>query len=220
MGLNLESACASIGWYCSGLWIFYILVNNVLMSVPKKLLKYLERENVEYGIISHKPAYTALDLSRVIESGVGCIVKTLVLRVRKRVTILALVSSGCRVDKKKLGNIIYNEVASIRKKQFHAKRGEFVVPTEWGFPQQELRGKAYGVEMAPKKWINEKLLGNIGATPPFGRLLRLPVIMDKELTRQEKLILNSGDYSTSIVMNTDEFMSLERPMVGCFSVSD
>ncbi len=187
------------------------------MPVPKKLIKYLDREKVPYEIVEHKIAHTSSDLALTLRINPKQVVKTVVIKINGKVPILSLIPANKRLNEDKLGNAVYNAILDMRGKMARLNNDQHAVPTEWNFPIQDLKGKKFRSEIAGKKWINEKLLGNPGATPPFGRLMRLPTFMDKSFFKENFLILNSGDYRVSIKMKTEDFVRLEMPLSGRIS---
>lgn len=53
----------------------------------------------------------------------------------------------------------------------------------------------------------------VGGVPPFGNLFRLPVILDKSLLDEEKIIFNAGDRKFSVAMKTADYCALVQPQV-------
>jgi Ala-tRNA(Pro) deacylase len=74
------------------------------------------------------------------------------------------------------------------------------------------------VSMAKEKDIADKLKTKIGLIAPFGLLYKLPVFIDKKLLKNKKLNLPAGSYTESVVMNTKDYLKLENPVQGNFSV--
>jgi len=181
------------------------------MSIPKKLINYLDKESVKYELIEHRTVFTAWDMAQTMHVKPQQIVKTLVVKLRGKVPALVLIPAHRNLDKKKFSNVAYNLTQKVIKNPDS-------VPAEWNYPSPDLKGKSYPVEFAKEKWMKEKLMGKIGATPPFGRSLKLPVFMDKALLKEKELILNSGDYNTSIKMKAKDFDKLEQPLSGSFSI--
>ena len=178
----------------------------------------MAKEKIEYELVEHKQVYTAWDLACTLHVKPQQVVKTVVVCLRNKVPVLVLIAAHRKLDFKKLGNVAFNEVQKIAKLKLRAKKGEEVVPKEWGFPPPELRGKSYKVSFAKEKWMKEKLIGKMGVTPAFGRLLKLPVFIDKPLLKEKELFFNSGDYKVAIKINTSDFVKIERPLVGNFSL--
>jgi Ala-tRNA(Pro) deacylase len=54
----------------------------------------------------------------------------------------------------------------------------------------------------------------VGAVPPFVRLLGLPTYVDARLLELPRIAFNAGSRSTSVVLATRDFARLARPLVG------
>ena len=74
------------------------------------------------------------------------------------------------------------------------------------------------VSMTKEKDINTKLKTKIGLIPPFGSLFKLPVFIDKKLLKNKKLNLPAGSYTESVVLSCKDYLKLENPITGNFSV--
>jgi len=74
------------------------------------------------------------------------------------------------------------------------------------------------LSMAKEKDINTKLKTKIGLIPPFGSLFGIPVLFDKKLTKNKKINLPAGSYVESIVVSTKDYLKLEKPVLGNFSI--
>ena len=58
--------------------------------------------------------------------------------------------------------------------------------------------------------MKNKIKGvKVGAVPPFGRMWKLPAFIDKTLAKEKEVILNSGNYNSSIRVKQKEFEKLE-----------
>ncbi|HEX5430207.1 MAG TPA: YbaK/EbsC family protein [Patescibacteria group bacterium] len=81
-------------------------------------------------------------------------------------------------------------------------------------------GKLTGdrVSMAKEADIKNKLKTKIGLIAPFGSLYKLPVYIDKKLLKNKKLNIPAGSYTESVIMNTKDYVNLENPVQGNFSV--
>lgn len=77
--------------------------------------------------------------------------------------------------------------------------------------------KAKKIAFAKEAWMKKNLIGKVGATPSFGKLLDLPVYLDKTLMKNKELYLNTGDYTFSFKIKTTAFIKLEEPIIGVFS---
>jgi Ala-tRNA(Pro) deacylase len=74
------------------------------------------------------------------------------------------------------------------------------------------------VSMAKEKDINTKLKTKVGLLPPFGSLFDLPVFLDKKLTKNKRINLPAGSYTESIELSLKDYIKLETPTLGNFSV--
>lgn len=74
------------------------------------------------------------------------------------------------------------------------------------------------LSMAKEKDIISKLKVKIGLVPPFGSLFKLPVYLDKKLLKNKKLNLPGGSYTESVILNAKDYVKLEQPVMGNFSV--
>lgn len=74
------------------------------------------------------------------------------------------------------------------------------------------------VSMAKEKDIASKLKTKIGLIAPFGSLYKLPIFLDKKLTKNKKLNLPAGSYTESVVISVKDYIKLENPVLGNFSI--
>lgn len=163
------------------------------MSISKKLLKYLDDNKIKYEIEEHRKVYTAWDAAETQKVKPQEVVKTLVMKMDSDYA-LALIPANKNLDKNKLKKVI----------------------NTWVKKQEEM--KPYKkIDFAKEVWMKKNMLGKVGATPPFGSLMKLPVFIDGGLTRATNLIVNSGEYTESIKLKTNAFMKLEEPVKGSFS---
>jgi Ala-tRNA(Pro) deacylase len=74
------------------------------------------------------------------------------------------------------------------------------------------------LSMAKENDIKNKLKTKIGLLPPFGSLFKLPVFLDKKLTKNKKINLPAGSYTESVIMSVKDYVKLENPVLGNFSI--
>ena len=61
---------------------------------------------------------------------------------------------------------------------------------------------------------------DLGATPPFGLLYKLPLFIDNALIKPSKIIINGGAYETSIRLSPANLIKLETIILkGGFSMA-
>ena len=163
------------------------------MAVLKSLTNLLEKNKIKHEVIDHKKTYTALDTAETQHLKPQEIVKTLVIKLNARKYILALIPSNKNLNKAKL------------KKEVN----------KWLKKEEQKTVKT--VEFAKEAWMKKNLKGKLGATPPFGSLMKLPTFIDRILLRQKNLIINTGDYQKSIKLATKKFLEAEEMIKGNFS---
>jgi len=74
------------------------------------------------------------------------------------------------------------------------------------------------ISMAKEKDIETKLKTKVGLIPPFGSLFKLPLYIDKKLLKNKKINLPAGSYTESVIMNVKDYLKLENPIPGNFSI--
>lgn len=74
------------------------------------------------------------------------------------------------------------------------------------------------LSIAKEKDINTKLKTKIGLIPPFGSLFGLPIFIDKKLLKNKKINLPAGSYTESVILSVKDYLKLENPTQGSFSV--
>lgn len=74
------------------------------------------------------------------------------------------------------------------------------------------------VSMAKEKDITKNMKTKIGLIAPFGSLYKIPLFADKKLLKNKKLNLPAGSYTESILISTKDYLKLENPTLGNFSV--
>ena len=164
------------------------------MTISKKVAGYLDKNKYKYEIIEHKTTYTAWDTAQTEKIRPQEVAKTLVMRVDNDY-VLALVTSNRNLDKQKLLKVVNAQ----RKKA-------------------DL--KAYKkIDFAKEIWMKKNLDGKVGATSPFWGLLNLDIFIDSLLLKGKKIYLGSGEYTSSIRVNTSQYLKLEKTVKGSFSKS-
>jgi Ala-tRNA(Pro) deacylase len=149
------------------------------MAIPQKIIKFLDGNKAKYEVIKHRTVYTAFDKAATLKVAPKIIGKTLVMKLDKN-PVLVLIPANKNLDKQKLKKI----------------------------------AKAKNVDFIKEAWMKKNLKGiKIGAVPPFGNLWKvptfiargrrdmstgMPVYIDRGLSQNPKIIINSGDYKFSI----------------------
>ena len=158
-------------------------------KLPEKLVKYLEKAGVPHSILEHKTVYTAFDAASTMGKKLNEVAKSLLVRADKDY-YLVLLPADHNLDFKKLAVAI---------------------------------GKGEGKKIKAVKIPGEKIMGTLlrikaGALSAFGGLHKLPVIMDKNLTKAKKAVFSSGSFNHSVEMAVKDFAKMENAVLGSFGV--
>lgn len=162
------------------------------MKIPSKIIKFLEKSGVKYEIVEHKTVYTAYDKAATLRVKPNVIGKTLVLKTDSEMAMV-LIPGNKNLDKVKFQKIL----SAWRKKQGLklVKKIDFISETV-------MKNKFKGIKL--------------GAIPPFGKLFRLPMFVEKGLLKEKKIFLSSGIYEESFTVSPRIFVKLEG-IFGIFS---
>ncbi len=73
------------------------------------------------------------------------------------------------------------------------------------------------LRMATADEVEEVTKTEVGAVPPLGNLMALPVYMDEALREVKKIVFNAGLHTKSIEIAQADYEQLVKPLVGKFS---
>ncbi|NLW50657.1 MAG: YbaK/EbsC family protein [Candidatus Brocadiaceae bacterium] len=60
----------------------------------------------------------------------------------------------------------------------------------------------------------------IGAEPPFGSQYGMDTCMDESLSTRDEIVFRAGTHDRTVRMRYEDYVTLEQPMVGRFTVED
>lgn len=163
-----------------------------MASIPSKVLKFLEKSRVKFEPVKHKTVYTAYDKAATLRIKPNIVGKTLVLKTDSDVTMV-LIPGNKNLDKVK-----FQKVLNIWRK----KQGMKLVKKIDFISETVMKNKFAGIKL--------------GAIPPFGKLFGLPAFIDKELTKEKNILVNTGIYEESFKVSPKIFDKLET-ITGVFS---
>ena len=163
------------------------------MAISKKILKYLEDNKYKYEVVEHKTTYTAWDTAQTEKIKPQEVAKALILKIDNDYA-LALVPANRNLDKKKLLGIIN---AARKKAKLKACKK---------------------IDFAKEAWMKKNIPGKVGATPPFAKVLKINIYIDSLLAKNKRIYLGSGEYTLSIRVSTNQYLKVEKPVKGNFSV--
>lgn len=162
------------------------------MTIPKKVLAYLTKQNYQYDVIGHRTTYTAWDTAQTEKVPPRSIAKAIVVTIGKT-HILALVPADRKLALPKL-------VALIRKN----------APAGVKIPRS--------AALAREAWMKKNIPGAIGATPPFAGLIHIPLYADTLLLKNAKITVGSGSYDHALRVSTTQYRKKENPCIGAISM--
>jgi prolyl-tRNA editing enzyme YbaK/EbsC (Cys-tRNA(Pro) deacylase) len=156
---------------------------------PDKIIKYLEDSGIPHEVLTHRTVYTAMDAAATMKKKLNEIAKSLLVKADKDYYLIILPADH---------NLDFKKLASVLSK---------------------LQQKKYAIVKIPGETIMHELLKLKDQTvSAFGQLHKLPVVVDKNLTKVKKAVFGSGTYNHSIQMAVKDFIKMEKALVGSFSV--
>jgi Ala-tRNA(Pro) deacylase len=176
------------------------------MPLAKKLIKFLSK--IKYEPISHRTVYTAFDKAKTLRVPEKIVGKTLVIKMDGDFA-LVLIPANKILDIKKF----LKTANSWQKHGAGISRGQR--------PSERFSHAGFASEV----WMKKNMKGvKIGAIPPFGNLWPLarrgqrpggglPTFAEKSLLNQSKIIINGGDYNSSIKISSVSFKKLIPDLV-------
>lgn len=154
------------------------------MSISRKIQELLEKENIEYEVLEHELAYTALEIAQAQHVPGHQVIKCVVVNADGK-WILCVLPATHKIDFDQLNRTFSFKASSL------ANEGKVASL----FPGCD-----------------------VGAMPPFGRLGGIPVYVDSNLQENETIVFNAGTHTEMLKMHFHDFIRLEKPMIGEFSV--
>jgi len=198
------------------------------MPLAKKLIKFLSK--IKYEVISHRTVYTAFDKAKTLRVPEKIVGKTLVIKMNGGFA-LVLISAHQILDKAKFKKIVngWRKKCMRTAQPSPSARG---MPAPYN-PEGICSGRTRPCELklikeigfASEAWMKKNLKGaKVGAIPPLGNLWPLarrgqrpggglPTFIEKSLIDQPKIIINGGDYNSSIKINSASLKKLIPDLV-------
>lgn len=158
-------------------------------KLPKKLIAYLTKAGVPHDIIEHKTVYTAYDAAMTTGKKLEEIAKSLMVKADKDY-FLVLLPASHNLDLEK----VKKNISKLKQKEVKV------------------------VKIPGEKIVSEALKLKDETVSAFGQLHKLPVIIDKNLTKVKKALFSSGSTGHSIEMKVKDFLNLEDAKEGSFVV--
>lgn len=187
--------------------------------MDKKIQKFLEAKKIKYKILEHRKVYTAFTAAETQHVDTKQLVKVVLAKLSQPTIpllkhgqpdrlelkfIFVAVPAGKRVDLKKIAKVIndYQE----KNYKLLIKQGEKVK-----------KPSKITAKLAGEKDIEKHLKTKVGLLHPFSQLFGLPILFDKKLEKNKKLIVSAGSYTESVQLNTKDFLKLMEGIMGSFT---
>lgn len=182
-----------------------------------KIKKLLEANKIKYKILGHRKVYTAFNAAETQHVDSKQIVKVVLAKLSRPSLhllkdgkpasldfIFIAVPAGKRVDLKKVAKAI-NDNQSRSYKIFIKSVPKIKKPSK-------IKAK-----IASEKDIEKKLKTKIGLLHPFSQLFGYPILVDKKLIQNKKLIVSAASYTESIEITTEDYLKLMEGLQGSFT---
>lgn len=165
--------------------------------LSKTIQNFLETGKIKYEIIKHKTVYTAFDKAATLRAKPQETGKTVVIALDNKNCAIGLIPANKNLDKKKTLSV-FNKLRAKNKEKKYQK-----------------------IDFAAEKWLKTNIKGiDLGATPPFGDLYKLPFFVDNALTKNAKIIVNGGRYEISIKITPADLIKINSTAIkGNFSMT-
>ena len=184
--------------------------------MDKKIEKLLKENKIKYKILAHRKVYTAFTEAETQHVDPKAVVKTVLVKFSKPTTHLtdkgvltgdlALVGVPAkkRVDFKKITKAI-NEHQQKSYKLMLKNNPKLKKPS------------TITVKMAGEKDIEKRLKTKVGLLTAFSDVYGLPLLLDKKLIANKKLIVSAGSYTESVEVATRDFLKTMSGLTGNFT---
>jgi len=173
------------------------------MPLTKKLIKFLSK--IKYEPISHRTVYTAFDKAQTLRVPEKIVGKTLVIKMNGDFA-LVLIPANKILDIKKF---LKTANSWLKQKITKNSHGRIRIAEA-----RRAKARYSHANFATEAWMKKNLKGvKVGAIPPFGNLWKIATFGEKSLFNQPKIILNGGDYDSSIKISPASLKKLIPDLV-------
>lgn len=185
--------------------------------MDKKIAKLLEASKIKFKILEHRKVYTAFTEAETQHVDPKTVVKTVLVKfanfklhtnqkgaIEPLEMALVAVPAGKHVDFKKIAKF----ATDIQSKLYKS-----LVKTQ---PKLK-KPAAVAVKMASEKDITTKLKAKVGLLSAFSQVYGFPLLFDKKLAKNKKLVIAAGSYTESVEVATKDFLKHMYGSQGNFS---
>lgn len=158
-------------------------------KLPVKTIKYLEKAGIKHDLLEHKTIYTAIDAANTMKRSLDQIVKSLLVKADRDYYMVLLPADQ---------NLDINKLKKVLSK----------------FQQKEIKLVRIPAESVTRDFLKLKK----DAIAAFGSLYKLPVIIERKMTKVKKAVFSSDSFNHSIEMAVKDFINLEKAVIETFGI--
>lgn len=160
-------------------------------ELPDRIISFLKSNNISFDVLNHEPVRTSLEAASV-RPGLA-------------------VENGAKamiLKKKKTENAEWKDLFFM-----------VVLPGDLkvDYKKVKLSLNVSDVQLASPEEVLEIAEVEVGAVPPFGNLMGLPVLLDSRLLEKSLVAFNAGSHAISIILKPADLLKAFSPRVGDFS---
>ncbi len=150
-------------------------------KISKKLENYLKKIDIKHNVLEHKTVYTAIDAAITMKRKFQEVVKNLLVKADKDYFLILLPADQ---------NLDFQKTQKAIEKILGRKIKTIKIPSE--------------------KMIEKTFKIKAGALSSFGSLYKLPVLMERKISKIKKAVFPSGSFNHSIEMEVKDFIEQEK----------
>lgn len=159
------------------------------LKLPAKTIGYLDKAGIKHNLLQHKTIYTAIDAANTMKKKMGEIAKSLLIKADQDYYMVLLPADH---------NLDMNKIKKVLSKNKH----------------QEIKVVKIPGESVARDFLKVKN----DAISAFGSLYKLPVVVEKRLSKIKKAVFSSESFNHSVEMAVKDFINLEEAIVDSFGI--
>lgn len=198
-----------------------------------KIKKLLDSNKIKYKIQAHRKVYTAFTEAETQHIDPKTVVKTVFVKLSKPSThllkdgkiavidsVLVAVPAKHRVDFKKIAKAVNDHAAKsfkLMEKSARSSQPTHGLKKTADKSANYKKPSAVTAKVANEKDITKKLKTKVGLLHPFAEIFGIPLLLDKKLSKNKKLIAPAGSYTESLEISYKDLLKVTPGMEGNFT---
>ena len=158
--------------------------------IPKKFASFLEKSKIKTKLVAHKTVYTAFDLANTLKIKLNQIAKTVVVKVEP-----AIEENGVK-HKHILAVLSAHQMLDLGKLKNILKVKKIDLDRE------NTMAKLFKIKP--------------GAITPFAAFHKVPVVIDKGLTKAKEVLAGTGSFTDSVKVKVNDLVKAGGRIAGGF----